>query len=765
MNMISTGSFLTAMDASNDRTSFVSKLVDIWEKKNAKNARVARAGGVSLMALSLAACGSSDDDDDTATTTTTTTTTTDTTTTTTTTPVNQSFSLTSRVDAIVGGDGDDTIDGGVVNEGGVANVQTLGATDTIDGGAGTDTLTFSYSAATTPLSISNVEVIKMTDIDGATEAINLVNVSGLTELHVVGNTQLANVDNMAALTSVSLINTTGGANLDYAAAAVAGGADSVTLNVQSTTAGTVTMDAGVETVAINSNGGQANTLAGLTATGATKVTIAGSQDLTITATLGTTVTTVDGSTATGALTLTQTGAQISNISTGSANDTIDLSGNFVDGTTAASVDVVAAGDGTDALILTSAEAAAVGSAAQFSSVTGIETVKVDTDGNGNNINMVFLGASTLEFDSLIGAHTVTAASGNEVQLDAADNAADARTYQIAGTGTTDSLTIDINGVDAGSGAQTYTGIETLTIATSGTAILDGTQTMTATAATETLIVTGTAGTLTMGAITADKLDMTGFSGTSIATTGAGIVALAQLTNVQGGSSAETVIGSTSADIFNMGAGADIIQNTAVGAANSANDVMTGGAGFDTFTLVGSSSGTATNYLGSSNITDFTVGTTATTTDLLRFTANNSSYNDDADGDIGLADSAATSAVAAGDAVVIQTVAANAAAAAASGATMNCFKLTTSTAFTTSVQGTFNAAIGTATVTGLTADSQMLFLMHDSTNDKMVIGTVDANAGTATALETGDVCELVATVDMTAADYALIDADNFAVFIA
>jgi hypothetical protein len=36
-----------------------SKLVKAWESKNAKNA--AKAGGISLMALSLAACGGSDD--------------------------------------------------------------------------------------------------------------------------------------------------------------------------------------------------------------------------------------------------------------------------------------------------------------------------------------------------------------------------------------------------------------------------------------------------------------------------------------------------------------------------------------------------------------------------------------------------------------------------------------------------------------------------------------------------------------------------------
>jgi hypothetical protein len=62
MNMISTGAFLTEMDASDkQKNSLVNKLVSAWEQKNSKTAR---AGGVSLMALSLAACGSSDDSSD-----------------------------------------------------------------------------------------------------------------------------------------------------------------------------------------------------------------------------------------------------------------------------------------------------------------------------------------------------------------------------------------------------------------------------------------------------------------------------------------------------------------------------------------------------------------------------------------------------------------------------------------------------------------------------------------------------------------------------
>ena len=59
MNMISAGSFQTEMNASKEQDTIVSKLVSAWEKKNSK---LARAGGISLMALSLAACGSDSDD-------------------------------------------------------------------------------------------------------------------------------------------------------------------------------------------------------------------------------------------------------------------------------------------------------------------------------------------------------------------------------------------------------------------------------------------------------------------------------------------------------------------------------------------------------------------------------------------------------------------------------------------------------------------------------------------------------------------------------
>jgi hypothetical protein len=48
MNMISTGAFQSELNASQKQQTLAKKFVAVWEKKNAK---VARAGGVSLMAL------------------------------------------------------------------------------------------------------------------------------------------------------------------------------------------------------------------------------------------------------------------------------------------------------------------------------------------------------------------------------------------------------------------------------------------------------------------------------------------------------------------------------------------------------------------------------------------------------------------------------------------------------------------------------------------------------------------------------------------
>jgi hypothetical protein len=326
----------------------------------------------------------------------------------------------------------------------------------------------------------------------------------------------------------------------------------------------------------------------LTATGVATVTVAGSAGFT--GTFGTAATTINAGAATGAVSITQTGAQISNVTTGSGADTIDLSGNFVDGTTTASRDTVDGGAGIDRLILTGDEAGAIATAAEFSTITNIETIVIDDDGDGDNVNMALLGITTLEYDSLIGAATgLIGVSGGEIQYDAADNSANAVTVTINGTSTADSFTIDVNGVDAGSGTRTYNGIETLNIATSGTSLMDGAHVMTVTAATETMNISGT-GSLTLGNVTADAINSTMTSGTLVLGT------MQQATNIQAGAEAMTVVGSSSADIISGGAG---IDNINVGAGN---DTVTLGAGADIYTKTAGAN-TEVNI-----VTDFVVGT-------------------------------------------------------------------------------------------------------------------------------------------------------------
>ena len=171
MNMISTGAFQT--DASDKQETMVTKLVKAW-----KRTKVARAGGVSLMALSLAACGSSDD-------TTTTDASTDTSTDTTTTVTvaeSKDFTLTTGQNAgssFKGDSGDDTYS---------SLTTTLTVGDNLDGAGGTDTLTLSSNlngnttvAGWTTTNIENFTIGLTSGAAGAeTLTVNLLNSSATT---------------------------------------------------------------------------------------------------------------------------------------------------------------------------------------------------------------------------------------------------------------------------------------------------------------------------------------------------------------------------------------------------------------------------------------------------------------------------------------------------------------------------------------------------------------------------------------------------------
>ncbi len=90
-----------------------------------------------------------------------------------------------------------------------------------------------------------------------------------------------------------------------------------------------------------------------------------------------------------------------------------------------------------------------------------------------------------------------------------------------------------------------------------------------------------------------------------------------------------------------------------------------------------------------------------------------------------------------------------------------FMLTASTAVAGDLQTLFNSAIGTSTITGFTAADDVFVMLHDSTNNKMVVLMVDVG-GADTTLGNADVVQLIGTVDMTAANYALLGTANFSI---
>jgi Ca2+-binding RTX toxin-like protein len=238
---------------------------------------------------------------------------------------------------------------------------------------------------------------------------------------------------------------------------------------------------------------------------------------------------------------------------------------------------------------------------------------------------------------------------------------------------------------------------------------------------------------------------------------------------------DNLIGGVGNDTINGDAGNDVIQLASQSGNNiSGADVIVTGTGNDTVRLtsnIAAGTGSATNYSAFTTITDFTIGTSASATDLLAFSGNDTDFslkpaNGAATTTTGLAKGATAQGLAATDAMVVQSVAQDAAAEALT-ANVSFFKLTTGVAFTTDIKGTFAAAIGTSSVTGLGANGNYLVSVYDTTNSKAVIGVVNvggnADANNILAADdfvTADIA-VVGVLNMTAADYANFGTTNLA----
>ena len=628
--MISTGAFLTEMDASQKQETLVAKLVSAWEKKNAK---VARAGGLSLMALSLAACGSDDD------TTTTTSTSTTTTTTTTVTPITSA--LTIGQDSVTGTTANDTITGARVD-----TVQTWNSTDTIAGGDGTDSFSATIAANVTPgaSGVTGVENLTITNVAGASRTVtfstaSVTGIDDVTNITNLGSTASSDLvlTRIVDLAEVTLENTVAATTITFADTVLAGTADTFTLNVNGNT-GAVNIGnssgagTGIETLVINSNGATSTFSAvNLDATPAT-LTIKGSAALDINAaaafpkmaTLNAADFTGDLDILLGADTVTGT-ADAKTLTFGSGADDLDLGAldpgeigvltvNMGAGNDATDLDnyadttmVIDGGDGTDSLTTATAITAANGTL-----ISNYETFIFGQNGGTQDLSLLATNASFTSVNSAAATTTMNNAGANVATLNLVGGVATtAATFDRLIDNTTNALT-----VKATTANMTLTG--DLTIDDEETVTFDSSsfdlvvQGDIATADATSIILTGD-NIITLGAnaskefssVKITSIDASGVTGTEAvsvfainntsamtvtgpASTGTfifdggtkadTITAGGGIMDVDAGAGDDTITGGAKADILEGDGGADTITGGA------AADYIAGGAGRDVIDL-------------------------------------------------------------------------------------------------------------------------------------------------------------------------------------
>jgi hypothetical protein len=551
------------------------------------------------------------------------------------------FPLTTGADVKTFGSGNDTVNALFAT----ATGMTFQATDSLDGGAGSDLINIQVGVTGTHGAASMVGIETVSANFSAAGTVSLLNSTDVTTVESSASTAAAAFSNIGSTsTALKVSNNSQDTTFGYTAAAIAGTADTVALTLSGVTGGTVTL-AGVETIGITSSG-SANTLTGLTATSATTVNVAGDQALAL-GTLGGTVTTLNAgsNTASGTgVSATMGAATTATITGGSGNDSINISAILGDVSIAGGAgndtvtvtsnltvtDTISGGDGTADVLSATAAVAEGYTAPTTKTITGFERLTLSTAGTGaatlttanvdTGIATVTLSAGTA------GAYGITGPAGT-LAVSAATALGGTLTLTDTGTAITDSATLTNSGIlnanVLGGAAVTATGYETLTI-NSGSGSTTNAAAQTLGAVTVTVDTGGAsavnftgANSLTTGAVSATTISASGMTGAAALTLGSAtgatsitgtanndnIGASSVAASVTAGAGADTITGGLLNDTINGGDGNDSITG-GVG-----KDSLTGGAGVDTFVFAAPAAGAVTsNQANPDTISDFTSGT-------------------------------------------------------------------------------------------------------------------------------------------------------------
>lgn len=343
------------------------------------------------------------------------------------TPVS-TYALTSGIDTI--GAGQTT-----GNSSGTADLNTLNNGDRIvdDSTTDNDSLIVQITGATpldSTVNLTNIENVGFNVLSGVLN-VDALNYAGLKLLGLGGQGSLTVTSLQLPATVLRLIGTNGNLNVTHNPANVTGVADTVTVDLVGTTAGTVTLGADVEALRLTTTSGQVNTLNALVGP-FTTLQVTGGGDVTIgtptnLSAIAATVTTVQA-TDTAKANLFLAGGANASVFTGNGADTVRINAAL------ATTNLVSTGNGSDTLVL--------GAAANLAAViSGVETIQLTAANSALNM-LNTTGGVALDFQ---GGGTLTvsnATAGTSVKTSTTGTTGNIN-FAYGNTVSNQSLTLDL----------------------------------------------------------------------------------------------------------------------------------------------------------------------------------------------------------------------------------------------------------------------------------------------------------------------------------